>query len=46
MALGKGIASLIEAFIVTDRPSSHDQHTDGQRAGYIVSTALVGETET
>ncbi len=33
MALEKGIASLVEAFIAAGRPSSRDQHIDDRRAG-------------
>lgn len=43
---GKGIASLVEAFIAAGRPSSRDQHIDDRRAGYIASAVLAGETET
>ncbi len=46
MALEKGIASLVEAFIAAGRPSSRDQHIDDRRAGYIASAVLAGETET
>lgn len=46
MALEKGIASLVEAFIAAGRPSSRDQHVDDRRAGYIASAVLAGETET
>ena len=40
MALEKGIASLVEAFIAAERPSSRDQHIDDRRAGYIASAVL------
>lgn len=40
MALEKGIASLVEAFIAAGRPSSRDQHIDDRRAGYIASAVL------
>lgn len=46
MALEKGIASLVEAFIAAGRPSSRDQHIDDRRAGYIACAVLAGETET
>ncbi|HBR1265807.1 TPA: alpha/beta hydrolase [Klebsiella quasipneumoniae] len=46
MALEKGIASLVEAFIAAERPSSRDQHIDDRRAGYIASAVLAGEMET
>lgn len=46
MALEKGIASLVEAFIAAERPSSRDQYIDDRRAGYIASAVLAGEMET
>lgn len=45
MALEKGIAELVEAFIAAGRPSSRQQNIDDRRAGYVASTVLAGETE-
>ncbi|WP_434637751.1 alpha/beta hydrolase [Klebsiella sp. I138] len=46
MALEKGIAEQVQAFIDAGRPASREQHIDDRRNGYIASTVLAGETET
>ncbi|EAO6408304.1 hypothetical protein FCK19_13415 [Salmonella enterica] len=45
MALEKGIAQRVEAFIASGRPSVCGQSIDDRRTGYIASTALAGGTE-
>ncbi len=46
MALEKGIASLVEAFIAAGRPSSRDQHIDDREGRlYPPVRYLAGETE-
>lgn len=45
MALEKGIAEHVAAFIAAGRPSSRQQSIDDRRAGYIASAVLAGETE-
>lgn len=46
MALEKGIAEQVKAFIAAGRPSMRDQSIDDRRAGYLASAVLAGETET
>lgn len=46
MALEKGIAEQVQAFIDAGRPASREQHIDDRRNGYIASAVLAGETET
>ncbi|ECJ5868677.1 hypothetical protein FNN89_12760 [Salmonella enterica subsp. salamae] len=45
MALEKGIAQRVEAFIASGRPSVRHQNIDDRRAAYVASTALAGGTE-
>ncbi|HEY3985123.1 alpha/beta hydrolase [Cedecea sp.] len=45
MALEPAIAELVNNFIATGRPSSHQQSFAERRAGYVASTVLAGETE-
>lgn len=46
MALEQSIAELVNEFIAAGRPSARNQSIDERRRGYVVSTALAGETET
>lgn len=45
MALEKGIAQRVEAFIASGRPSVRHQNIDDRRAAYVASTVLAGEKE-
>lgn len=45
MALEKGIAQQVEAFIASGRPSVRHQNIDDRRAAYVASTVLAGEKE-
>lgn len=46
MALEKGVAELVEAFIAQGRPSSRAQTIEERREGYVASAVLAGETQT
>lgn len=45
MALEKGLAQQVEAFIASGRPSVRHQNIDDRRAAYVASTVLAGEKE-